>query len=168
MLRCTIMPLTPQKARRISLYFRVSIFVKGFLSVVEILGGLLAVFVPVSFITHLMVRLAQGELISDPSDFIATHLVMYAHQLSLAGSVFISVYLLSRGIIKLALVVALYKNKLWAYPVSLVVLGLFVIYEFYRIFLNFSPLIIAFTIFDLFVMWSIWAEYRAVRAHLLS
>ena len=104
-----------------------------------------------------------ASVVEDPSDFIAIHLLQIAQQFSLTSSTFIAVYLLSRGVIKLALVVALLKNQLWAYPASLAVLGLFVIYQIYQTAITFSPFIIALTIFDLVVMWFIWREYEVLR-----
>jgi uncharacterized membrane protein len=70
---------------------------------------------------------------------------------------------LSRGLVKFALVVALLKNQLWAYPSSLVVLGLFVVYQMYQIATAFSALLVFLTIFDLIVIWFIWKEYQVVR-----
>ncbi len=67
-------------------------------------------------------------------------------------------------LIKLAVVVALLLNQLWAYPASMVVLGLFVVYQVYRY--TFAPSIglILLTAFDLVVLWLIWHEYGQVRA----
>ena len=157
------MDFTTQEAKRIGLYFHVSVFLKGLVSLVEIIGGLLAFFVPLSYVTNLMVHLSQGELMEDPGDFIATHLTQMAQQLSVASGTFIALYLLSRGLIKLFLVVALLKNQLWAYPSSLIVLGLFVAYQVFQIILAFSAFLLALTIFDLIVMWFIWREYEVVR-----
>jgi uncharacterized membrane protein len=157
------MDFTPQQENRITLYFRLSVFLKGGISIVEIVAGVLALFIPVSTVTDFLVRLAQGELAEDPADFIAAQLLHYAQQFSLTSSMFIAVYLLSRGIIKLALVMALLKNKLWAYPLSLVVLGLFVVYQIYQIVIAFSVFLVALTIFDFVVMWFIWREYEVLR-----
>ncbi len=120
-------------------------------------------FVPLAPITDLVTRLAQSELLEEPGDFIATHSLALAQQFALTGSTFIALYLLARGGIKLLLIIALLKNQLWAYPSSLVVLGLFVIYQLYQIFLTTSIFIIALTIFDLVVMWFIWREYKVLR-----
>ena len=146
--------------------FRISVFLKGLFSLVEVVGGVLALLVPVSAITGFIISLVQGELTEDPGDFIATHLLQLAQHYSIASGTFIAVYLLSRGFIKIFLVVALLKNQLWAYPCSLVVLGLFVVYQAYQILLAFSPLLILLTIFDLIVMYFIWKEYRIVRENL--
>lgn len=152
--------------RRISTYFRISVFLKGVSSLGEVIAGTLAFFVPVSAVTNLVVRLVQGELAHDPTDFIATHLVTWAHQLAFAGSTFVALYLLSRGLIKLLLVVALLKEQLWAYPSSLVVLGAFVLYQCYQIALTMSGLLVALTLFDLVVMYFIWREWEVLAERL--
>jgi uncharacterized membrane protein len=141
----------------------VSILLKGLVSLVEIIAGTVALFVPVSFFANILLRIAQSELIEDSSDFIAAHLFQFAQQFAVTSGTFIAVYLLSRGLIKLVLVVALLKNQLWAYPSSLVVLGLFIIYQIYQITVTFSAFLIGLTIFDLLVMWFIWREYQVLR-----
>ena len=75
-----------------------------------------------------------------------------------------ALYLLSHGIVKLFAVVALLKNKLWGYPLSIVVFGGFVLYQIYRFTLTGAIGLIALTIFDLVVIWLIWLEYRAVKS----
>ena len=156
---------TPTQERRIGLYFKLSVWGKGLISAAEIVGGILAFFVPVSVLTNIVIYFAQGELIEDPHDAIASFLSHSAQQFSLVGGTFIGLYLLSRGVIKLLLVWGLLKNQLWAYPSSLVVLGLFIIYQCYQIAVTQSVFIIALTIFDLIVMWFIWREWEVVKEH---
>ena len=154
---------TTEEKQEIRRYFRLSIFIKGAISFAEICAGVLALFIPVSLVTDFVAHLAQGELGEDPHSFIATHLVTLAHQYSVASGTFIAFYLFSRGLIKLALIVALFKNKLWAYPWSLGVLGLFVLYQLYEIVTTHSSVVVGITLFDLVVMYFIWREYRIVR-----
>ena len=159
------MELTSIQERRITEYFRIGVVVKGILSAFEIIAGLLAFFVPVSSVTNYVIGLAQGELLEEPGDFIATHTILLAQQFSIASGTFIALYLLSRGLIKLALIFAMLKNQLWAYPSSLMVLGLFAVYQIYQITITGSVLLIALTIFDLVVMWFIWQEYEVILSH---
>jgi uncharacterized membrane protein len=154
------------REKRIDLFFRVGIFLKGLFSLTEVTAGILAFFIPASSVTTIIINLAQGELSEDPGDFIASHIIPFAQQISIASGVFIAFYLLSRGLIKLFLVFALLKNQLWAYPSSLVVLSLFVLYQLDQIIHTFSPLLIVLTLFDFVVMWLIWAEYKIVEEHL--
>lgn len=158
------MEFTRKEENRIRLYFRISILMKGLVSLLEVVGGILALFIPAAYVTDWIVRFAQGELAEQPGDFIATHLVALAQQFSLTSGAFIAFYLLSRGLIKLLLVVALLKNQLWAYPSSLAVLGLFVLYQVYQIAATHSLFIVALTIFDLIVMWFIWKEYEVLAS----
>ena len=79
---------------------------------------------------------------------------------------FYAFYLLSHGVVKLALVVGLLMNRLWAYPASLGVMTLFIAYQLYRFSYTHGVGLIALTVFDLFVIALIWHEYRLIRHHL--
>lgn len=156
---------TPAIEKEIYQFFRASVLIKGAVSLLEIIAGVLVLFVSPQYVMSLVVTLTRSDLVQDPDDFVATQLLHLAQQFTLTGSAFISFYLLSRGIIKLALVIGLLKNKLWAYPSSLIVLGLFIIYQCYQIATEHSGVIIALTLFDLVVMYFIWKEWRVVEAH---
>jgi uncharacterized membrane protein len=156
---------TKKQEREIGLYFHITILIKGFISLVEVIAGILILFVPISSFTNIVVRFAQGELAEEPGDFIATHLITYANEFALASGVFVAVYLLSRGLIKVFLIVALLKDKLWAYPVSIAVLGVLIGYQMYQIATEFSGFLILLTIFDLVVVWLVWEEYKVLKSH---
>lgn len=145
--------------------FRVSVLLKGAISLAEVLAGVAALFVSPSMVATIATLLTQGELAEEPKDALANYLLGLVQHYSVGLSIFIAFYLVSRGAIKLLLVIALLKNKLWAYPLSLVVLELFVIYQLYQIMLARSPIVIGITLFDLVVMYFIWREYRVVQKH---
>ncbi len=136
---------TPKQEKRITEYFYISIIIKGIISFAEMVAGVLALFIPITVITNIFIPWAQAELIEEPGDFIATNLVHLATQLSFSSGTFIAIYLFSRGFIKFALIVALFKKQLWAYPASLIVLGGFMIYQIYQIITTFSWLLILLT-----------------------
>lgn len=159
------MPKTQE--RSIRLYFDISVLIKGIISFCEVVAGVVVFFIPVSTVTDYIIRVAEGDMAEISGDVISDIVVHAAQQLSLAGGTFIALYLLSRGLIKLALVVALLKNQLWAYPVSLGVLLLFVLYQLYQIGLDHSIFLVLLTTFDLVVMYFIWREYQVLRRHLL-
>ena len=56
----------------------------------------------------------QEELIEDPKDFVATHLLGWAQSFSVDTKAFYVFFLLSHGLVKLLLVVGLLRNKLWS------------------------------------------------------
>jgi len=156
---------TPIQERNIRKYFFWSVLIKGIFSFGEVIVGVLAFFIPLSLVSDLITKLTLGELTEEPTDWVANHLVTLGHQIANIGGVFVAVYLLSRGLVKLLLIIALLKNQLWAYPSSLVVIGVFIGYQIYQLSISLSPVIIFLTIFDLIVMWSIWEEYKVLKLH---
>ena len=153
---------------RIHQIFEIGILLKGAHALIECIGGLVLAFISTSAIANLVNALTQDELIEDPNDFVATHLLSLARNFTLSAQHFYAFYLLSHGLIKVFLVVALLRNKLWAYPVSLVVLGLFNVYQLYRFSYTHAFGLIVLTVFDVIVMGLIWHEYRLIRRHLTS
>ena len=154
--------------RRIHRIFEISLLLKGAHALIECIGGLALALVGTSTITGLVNAFTQEELLEDPNDFVATRLLSLAQNFSVSTQRFYAFYLLSHGVIKAFLVVGLLRNKLWAYPVSLVVLGLFIVYQLYRFAYTHGFGLIVLTVFDVFVIGLIWHEYRLVRRHLIS
>jgi len=154
--------------RRIHQIFEVSILLKGAHALIECIGGLALAFISTGAIAGWVNSLTQDELIEDPKDFIGTHLMSMAQNLTVSTQHFYAFYLLSHGVIKVFLVIGLLRGKLWAYPVSLVVLCLFITYQLYRFSYTHGFGLIVLTVFDLIVMGLIWHEYRLVRRHLPS
>jgi len=85
---------------------------KGAHAVIECIGGLALALASTTNIVRWVNSLTQDELIEDPNDFIATHLLSMAQEFSVNTKNFYAFYLLSHGIVKLALVVGLLRNKL--------------------------------------------------------
>lgn len=157
---------TARTDKQVYKLFRVSVILKGIISAGEIVVGIIAFFVPVTLLTELVASFARSELQSEPGSYIAAHVLTLTQGVPEVSTLFLGLYLLSRGLIKLILVWALLKNQLWAYPSSLVVLGLFVAYQLYEIERTHSIFVVAITLFDLAVMYFIWREYRVVKAHI--
>ena len=152
--------------KRIHRAFQIGVFLKGGHAALELVGGVGLAFVSAGTITKLIVSLVQEELREDPHDIIANYLFTFAQQFSVKTQTFAAFYLLSHGVIKLILVAELLREKLWAYPASLVVLGVFIAYQAYRFTLTHSIGLIVLSMFDLLVIVLIWHEYRLVRRHL--
>lgn len=145
--------------KRIRLLFRVGVFFKGIDAALELIGGVLALLISPATVTWLVTALTRRELIEDPHDLVVAALMHATQHYAITGNTFLALYLLAHGIVKIFLVVGLLKNKLWAYPVSLVVLGVFMVYQIYRYSYSHSLLMLALTIFDLAVVWLIWREW---------
>jgi uncharacterized membrane protein len=150
-------------SRRLDDTFKITVILKGIDGVLEVIGGVILLFVQPSTINAFVHWLTQHELSQDPHDFIARHLVNSAGDLTHGGTVFAAVYLLSHGIAKVVLVIALLRRQLWAYPGMIVLLGAFIAYQLYRLSYGFSLGLTLLTIFDAFVVWLTWREYSSMR-----
>lgn len=163
----TITPMSPENTQtEHSVYqlFKWSILLKGVISVGEVFAGIVLLLIPSAYIIALVQGL--GTWLSGYADSTLTlKLVTELSAFGAGSALFVALYLLSRGLIKCALILGLLKNKLWAYPASLVVLGLFLIYQAYEIFIRGSVFVIAISLFDIIVMYLIWREWSIVRRH---
>src|SRR5260370_19330134 len=70
--------------RRIHQIFEISIMLKGAHALIECIGGLVLAFVSTSAITSLVNALTQEELIEDPNDFVAAHLLSLAQNFTVS------------------------------------------------------------------------------------
>ncbi len=150
---------------RIHQAFELSVILKGIHAAIECIGGIALALTSTSTVAHFVDLLTQDELVEDPNDFVATHLLAWAQDFSVGTRNFYAFYLLSHGVVKLLLVVGLLKGRLWSYPASLVVLGLFIVYQAYRFSYTHGAGLIVLSVFDLIVMGLIWHEYSLVRRH---
>src|SRR4051795_10071343 len=96
--------------------FEIGILLKGLDGLLELLGGALLLVVSPAAISRIAATLTQHELSEDPHDFIATHLLRVSHGLTGSAVWFAAAYLLLHGLVKVVLVLALLRNKIWAYP----------------------------------------------------
>jgi uncharacterized membrane protein len=143
--------------------FEVGIIAKGLDGLVEIVGGLSLLFLSPRDISRFAVRITQEELSEDPHDLVATYLLHTANGLTGHAVLFGAVYLLSHGIVKVVLVIALLRNRLWAYPWMIGVLVIFIVYQLYRIALRPTAGLIALTVFDALIVALTIREYRVQR-----
>src|SRR3569833_421584 len=139
--------------------FRIGLALKGLDGLIETIGGILLLLVSPAQINHLAERFTRGELSQDPHDFIANHILKTTHNLSGSALIFGAIYLLSHGIVKLVLVVEVWRDHLWAYQGLIGVTATFVIYQLYRIIDKFSLGLSLLTIFDLIIIYLTAKEY---------
>jgi uncharacterized membrane protein len=144
--------------------FAVGIILKGLDGILEVVGGVLLLVVSPAAIDRLSRFLTQHELSEDPHDFLATHLLHAAGTLTSSSVRFGAAYLISHGVVKIVLVAALLRNKIWAYPWMIAFLIAFIAYQVYRMTFAYSIGLLALTVFDVFVAWLTYREYGKQRA----
>ncbi|WP_313811658.1 DUF2127 domain-containing protein [Glutamicibacter sp.] len=163
--------MSGQHRLRISLMDRVfwiSLLLKGIDGLLEIIGGILFLLVKPEQLDALVRVLTQHELAEDPGDFLANSLLRASGGLTLEASWFAAAYLLLHGAVKVVLVWAVLKNRLWAYPWMIAFLVIFIGYQSYQLVTSFSIGMFFLTIFDLFVVWLTVREFRIHRHRALK
>lgn len=141
--------------------FRISLYLKGLDGVLETLGGVLLLLINPEQINHFARWLTQGQLARDPDDFLANHVLKTAHSLTGRALLFGAIYLLAQGIVKIVLVWQVFKDRIWAYLALITVVGIFAIYQIYRLaWVKFSAGLFLLTLFDLLIIYLTQREYR--------
>ena len=140
------------------------LILKGLDGVLELVGGILLLFVTPGQIGALAKLLTQHELSEDPHDLIANSLLHYTSGLTGSATLFGAVYLLLHGAVKVVLVWAVLTNHLWAYPWTMAFLAVFIVYQSYKFVVAFSWGLLLLTLFDIFVLILTWREYGIHRA----
>ena len=143
--------------------FEIGMILKGLDGVLELIGGALLLAVSPATINRIIVGLTQHELSEDPHDVIATDLLRISHGLTGSAVGFAAAYLVLHGIVKVVLVLALLRNKLWAYPWMIAFLIAFIAYQTYRIALDVTLGLIVLTIVDAIIVWLTRREYQKQR-----
>ena len=159
----TVVVSSQMSRQHVHRLFAVSVLIKGVDGVLETIGGILFMFVSPKALNSLVIFLTAHELSEDPDDWFSTSLRHAAHNLSSDSKLFVSVYLVAHGLIKVFLVAGLLRKKLWAYPAALWFLGIFIFYQVYRFSHTHSLGLLVLSAFDLFVASLVWLEYRSQK-----
>lgn len=105
----------------------------------------------------------QDEFAEDPHDLVANFLLHTVQHLSVDTQKFAAIYLLGHGVIKLWLIIGLLCERLWYFPISMIVFGLFIGYQVYRFTFTHSVWLLLVTALDIVVIALTWHEYRYLR-----
>jgi uncharacterized membrane protein len=156
--------MKPQNRTILKSTFRAGITLKAIDGVLEIVGGVWLWLIPPSAMNSVIRVLVEHELSRDPHDLIAIHLLRASEMLLSSNRLFASIYLLSHGAVKVVLVVSLWRNAQWAYPLTIFVFGGFSTYQMYRYSHTHSIAMLLLTIFDVAIIYLTWMEWREQKA----
>ena len=143
--------------------FEGGIILKGASGVLEFVAGLLLVFTSPDAIRSFLAFLTQREIAEDPNDTLANLILHSAEHFNSGNKTFAIAYLWVHAAVKLTAVVGILRNQLWAYPFSLIALGVLMLYQVYSMSVKFSAGMLVLTVFDAIILWLIWREYGKVR-----
>lgn len=159
---------TKAKASALDTTFHIGLALKGLNAALELIGGALVLILPQSTFQHVVDTLNRYQLSEGSLKTAVSHFQEAVHHFSGSTKLFGAAYLLSHGIVKLVLVIALFKDRLWAYPWMIVVLVGFIVYQLYLMTNHLSIGLIVLTIFDALILVLTWLEYRKHRKSVIS
>ena len=145
--------------------FTASLLVKGLIAGGEIIIGIAVFFLPPERMTALITWISAGELSEDPTDWLMNQLVLFGQSFSVGTQHFAIIYFLSHGIVNLVVVLLLWKKLYGAYPISIVALSGFIVYQMAEFFISYSVLMLLLTALDLFIIIMTVSEYRDTQKH---
>ena len=143
--------------------FELGILLKGAHAVLEIVGAVLLWFVRPESLSRLVRLLTENELSEDPRDLLVNLILKASEHYSVSAQRFGVFYLLSHGLVNLALVLLLWRRRLWAYPAVVVVLLLFIGYQILRWTGTHSLFLVLLSLFDAVMIWLTLVEYHRLR-----
>ena len=143
--------------------FMISILLKGLFAVLETLAGFILLVSPHDYLAQFVHFMFRNRLLADPSDPFATFAMHQLQDFDLTRHTFVSIYLTLHGLVKMGVVAGLYSERLWAFPIGLTALGIFIVYQMERYFTTHSPLLLVISILDAFIMLLAWREWQALK-----
>ena len=152
-----------EKSSLLHVGFEIAILLKGIHAVLEVVGGILLWLVRPETLNRWIHLLTQNELAEDPKDLIANLLVRTGQHYSVNAQHFGVFYLLSHGLVKVVLVLLLWRRKLWAYPLAVAVLVLFIAYQVFRFSSTHSAFLIVLSALDALIIWLTLSEYARLK-----
>ena len=145
--------------------FQVGLVLKGFNGVWETISGLIVFFASKATLNYWLITLAHRELVEDPNDKVVAFIIKTLLDPATSTKTFAAIYILVHGLLNVFLVIQLHHKKSWAYPATIGVMAVLVIYQFYRIEVYHSLILTALTVFDMLFIVLTWNEYTHRPKH---
>jgi uncharacterized membrane protein len=143
--------------------FRIALVVKGVDGALELIGAVVLLVISGQAVHRLVADVLARDLIGPPDGTLARHLVAGTDEFASGNRTFAVAYLGLHGVVKLLLVVALLRRWTPAYPVAVVVLAVFVVYEIYRAVHTGSIVLPFLAALDVAIIVLVVREYLALR-----
>lgn len=118
-------------------------------------------------LSDIFYQVMSHELIEDRTDFLIQTVTPLLEHWSFTVTYFLAAYLIFWGIVDIFLSTHLLRHNLWAFPVSLYFIGVFVLYGVYRFSHTHSLMLLFIICVDIILMWLIRREYVTLRSSAL-
>ena len=144
--------------------FEASILIKGAFATCETLLGLVLATPSGAAMLRFLRETGLHHLIADSDDRLARALIGHTAGLPPAALHFWAIYLLGHGLVKLVVVLALLRGWYSAYPLAMLVLAGFILWQMLDWWHSGSAAMIALSAFDAVIIWLTWREWKTRKA----
>lgn len=141
--------LGSMEARAVHFAFRFTLILKGLFAFSEILAGVLMVYFTPSRVRDLVELFVSSEFGQQYMHFWHEYIIDFGLNYTVGTQIFALFYLISHGVAKFIVIVLLWQERTWAYPVSVGLLLAFIAYQMARWTHTHSVLLMALTLFDI-------------------
>jgi len=148
----------------INIGFYTGLAIKAVNALIEFIVGFMMIILNHDWLNRIIMLIALPELTDDPNDSIMNYLITQGQNLSISSQYSIAIYMLLHGTTKLTVIWLLLKKKLWAYPLSMAVFGLFIAYEIYSYIHSHSAIMLLIVVIDIAIIILIILEYKHLKA----
>lgn len=144
--------------------FKLVAVLKGADGLAQVLGALLLALVSPAVITGVANAVLTRDLIGDADGTLAHHVARAAHHFDDSGTrIFVIGLLLAHGLVKLVLVVAMLRGKAAAFPLAMVAMTAFIVFECARAVRTGSLALPVLAAFDLLVLVMVVREFARTQ-----
>ncbi|MCT1226074.1 DUF2127 domain-containing protein [Lactococcus lactis] len=150
------------KEELLDVSFNTMLLGKSIFAFVEFISGLLLIFVPLDLIKATIQHLALGISLSP----LSTMITNAGERLTNDATLFAIVYLLLHGALKLVTLALLWKKILWSYPLSILLLVGFILYQIFEFFNHGSISMLVLCAVDVLMIILTLLEYRKLKTHI--
>ena len=113
-------------------------------------------------ISDIFYKLASHELTQDPNDILIQTLTPIVNNFPITITYFVAIYFLFWGILDITLSILLLKHKMWAFPLTIVLISGFVVYEVYRFTHTHSIVLLGVIVIDAIIALLIYRERKSL------
>jgi uncharacterized membrane protein len=141
--------------------FEAGVFLKALNAVWEIALGIFLLANTHPMLRNHFIFLSREEFLGGRDDALFRIVTEQLNHFSVSARSFAGIYLFLHGLLNVFLAYNLYKKRLWAYPTTMGIISLFLVYQVYRLFHTHSLILLCVTVFDVAFVILTWYEYRA-------
>lgn len=144
--------------------FRIGMVWRIFYGSVRLIVGIFFLRIVGTPLVDVFYQVMRREHLEDPTDLLIQVAGPALQHAPLTVTYFLAGYLIFWGVIDVVLSISLIKEKTWAFPISMYLIGIFVVYEFYRFLHTHSLILLGVIAVDVVLFYLIRREYRVLRS----